>query len=187
MIGSISGQIRRKAAQVRSEQLRPLRPSRVGRWFWEIDRVLLLLIAVLIGDRPDRGRGRLARGGERYSGGGVRFSAAPLFLPPDRLDRRRPAGDDRRLDAASESAPRISLGGAAFFLVLLVLRADRRPRGERRDALDRRRHRPAPAVRVPEALLRRRHGLAAVAAGAGQDAAGVPAVGGGDRRSSRCC
>jgi cell division protein FtsW len=60
--------------------------------------------------------------GQRYSGGGE-LCAAPLFLPPDRLDHRRPAGDDRSLDAAARPRrKRCRLIGALFlFLVLLFL------------------------------------------------------------------
>ena len=49
MIGSISGQIKAKAALVDPSRYGRSDRSQLGRWFWEIDRVLLLLVAVLIG------------------------------------------------------------------------------------------------------------------------------------------
>ena len=68
-----------------------------------------------------------------------------------------------------ERARRLSLGGALFFFVAARRRAVHRRREEWRGALDRARRRPAAAVGIPEALLRRRHGLAAVAQGEGQE------------------
>ena len=49
MIGSISGQIKAKAARLDPSSYGRSDTSAVGRWFWEIDKVLLLLIATLIG------------------------------------------------------------------------------------------------------------------------------------------
>ena len=45
MIGSISGQIKAKAARLDPSSYGRSDTSAVGRWFWEIDKVLLLLIA----------------------------------------------------------------------------------------------------------------------------------------------
>ena len=96
--------------------------SALGRWFWEIDRVLLLLRRGADRDRPDRRRRRLARRRPALFGRRGQLRAALLFLPPAGLDRRRPAGDDRRLDAAA--GPRrdaLCLVGALVFTVLLFL------------------------------------------------------------------
>ena len=49
MIGSISGKLKAKAALVDPSRYGRSDRSPLGRWFWEIDRVLLLLVAVLIG------------------------------------------------------------------------------------------------------------------------------------------
>jgi hypothetical protein len=46
---SISGKIKAKAALVDPSRYGRSDRSAIGRWFWEIDKVLLLLIAVLIG------------------------------------------------------------------------------------------------------------------------------------------
>ena len=48
MIKSISGQIKAKAALMDPNHYGRSDTSAIGRWFWEIDKVLLLLISVLI-------------------------------------------------------------------------------------------------------------------------------------------
>jgi len=48
MIKSISGQIKAKAALIDPDRYGRSDTSPLGRWFWEIDKVLLLLISVLI-------------------------------------------------------------------------------------------------------------------------------------------
>ena len=50
--------------------------SALGRWFWEIDRVLLLLVAVLVTIGLVAVAAASPAAGSRYSGGGVSF--APL-------------------------------------------------------------------------------------------------------------
>ncbi len=49
MIGSISGTIKAKTAFADPNRYGRSDTSAIGRWFWEIDKVLLLLIATLIG------------------------------------------------------------------------------------------------------------------------------------------
>ena len=49
MIASISGKIKAKAALMDPGHYGRSDTSALGRWFWEIDKVLLLLISVLIG------------------------------------------------------------------------------------------------------------------------------------------
>ena len=49
MIGSISGKIKEKAALVDPSHYGRSDTSAIGRWFWEVDKVLLLLVSVLIG------------------------------------------------------------------------------------------------------------------------------------------
>ncbi|QIL03076.1 cell division protein FtsW [Sphingomonas sinipercae] len=94
--------------------------SAVGRWFWEIDRVLLLLVAVLIGIGLIAVAAASPAAADRYSGGSVRVSelnyfyrqiawialSMPVMIGISMLTRER--------------ARRLSLFGAAFFLVLLI-------------------------------------------------------------------
>jgi cell division protein FtsW len=94
--------------------------SAVGRWFWEIDRVLLLLVAVLISIGLIAVAAASPAAGTRYSGGGVSFAplhyfyrqlvwimiAVPVMIAVSMLPK--------------STARRLSLGGAAFFTVLLV-------------------------------------------------------------------
>ena len=78
MIKSISGQIKAKAALIDPDRYGRSDTSAIGRWFWEIDKVLLLLVAVLIAHRPDRRRRRLAR--RRRSAIRAATSASPSFI-----------------------------------------------------------------------------------------------------------
>ena len=78
MIKSISGRIKAKAALIDPDRYGRSDTSALGRWFWEIDKVLLLLVTVLIAHRPDRGRGRLAR--RRRSAIRAATSASPSFI-----------------------------------------------------------------------------------------------------------
>ena len=101
---TITGRIKASAALVDPSRYGRSDRSTMGRWFWEIDRVLLLLLAVLIGfgliavaaASPGRGAALFGRVGARRR--------ALLFLPPDRLDRPVDAGDDHHLDAAARAA-----------------------------------------------------------------------------------
>jgi cell division protein FtsW len=120
MIGSISGQIRAKAARLDPSNYGRSDTSAVGRWFWEIDKVLLLLIATLIGIGLIAVAAASPAAGERYSGGSVRFSelhyfyrqivwigvGVPAMIAISMMPRER--------------AKRLSLAGAAFFFVMLI-------------------------------------------------------------------
>ncbi|NUT01048.1 MAG: cell division protein FtsW [Sphingomonas sp.] len=120
MIGSISGQIKAKAARLDPSNYGRSDTSAVGRWFWEIDKVLLLLIATLIGMGLIAVAAASPAAGERYSGGSVHFSelhyfyrqivwigvGLPVMIAISMMPRER--------------AKRISLAGAAFFFVLLI-------------------------------------------------------------------
>ena len=79
MIGSISGQIKAKAARFDPSSYGRSDTSSVGRWFWEIDKVLLLLIATLIGIGLIAVAAASPAAGQRYSGGSVRFSELHYF------------------------------------------------------------------------------------------------------------
>jgi cell division protein FtsW len=94
--------------------------SAIGRWFWEIDKVLLLLLAVLIGIGLIAVAAASPAGAHRYSGGNVRVPelyfvwrqlawiaiGIPVMIGISMMQRER--------------ARRLSLFGAAFFFVLLI-------------------------------------------------------------------
>lgn len=95
--------------------------SALGRWFWEIDRVLLLLVAVLISIGLVAVAAASPAAASRYSGGSVSFAplhyfyrqliwiivAVPVMLGVSMLPK--------------DNARRLCLVGAAFFTFLLVL------------------------------------------------------------------
>ncbi len=95
--------------------------SPIARWFWEFDRVLLLLIAILIGIGLIAVAAASPAAAVRYSGGNVRVPelyyfyrqiawiavGVPVMILISMLTRER--------------ALRMSLLGAAFFFVLLVV------------------------------------------------------------------
>src|SRR4029450_5545714 len=73
-----------RSIKAKAELLDPSRYGRsdrspLGRWFWEIDRVLLLLIAVLIGIGLIAVAAASPAAGQRYSGGNVRFNELHYF------------------------------------------------------------------------------------------------------------
>ncbi len=94
--------------------------STAARWFWEIDRVLLLLIAVLIGIGLIAVAAASPAAAVRYSGGSVKVPelyyfyrqlawivlSVPVMIGISMLSRER--------------ARRFSLFGAAFFFTLLI-------------------------------------------------------------------
>jgi cell division protein FtsW len=120
MIKGISGQIKAKAALMDPGHYGRSDTSAVGRWFWEIDKVLLLLLAVLIGIGLIAVAAASPAASQRYSGGSVRFSelyyfwrqlawialGIPVMIGISMMSRER--------------ARRLSLFGAAFFFVLLI-------------------------------------------------------------------
>jgi cell division protein FtsW len=79
MIGSISGKIKAKAALMDPGHYGRSDTSPLGRWFWEIDKVLLLLIAVLIGIGLIAVAAASPAAAHRYSGGSVVFSELYYF------------------------------------------------------------------------------------------------------------
>src|SRR3546814_5181868 len=95
--------------------------SALGRWFWEIDRVLLLLVAVLISIGLIAVAAASPAAGARYSGGNVTFAplyyfyrqlmwiivAVPVMVAVSMLPKER--------------ARRLSIAGAVIFTVLLFL------------------------------------------------------------------
>ncbi len=120
MIKGISGQIKAKAALMDPAHYGRSDTSAIGRWFWEIDKVLLLLISLLIGIGLIAVAAASPAAAHRYSGGNVRFSelyyfwrqlawialGVPVMIGISMMTRER--------------ARRLSLFGAAFFFVLLI-------------------------------------------------------------------
>ena len=115
-----------RTIKAKAEMLDPSRYGRsdrspLGRWFWEIDRVLLLLVAVLIGIGLIAVAAASPAAGQRYSGGSVRFAELHYFY--------------RQLMWIAVSLPvmigismmpreqlrRWSISGAVLFLVLLAV------------------------------------------------------------------
>src|SRR3954463_2241356 len=120
MIKTISGQIKAKAALVDPNRYGRSDTSATGRWFWEIDKVLLLLITVLIAIGLIAVAAASPAAAQRYSGGNVRFNelyyfwrqlawiaiGIPVMIAISMMPKER--------------ARRLSLFGAAFFFVLLI-------------------------------------------------------------------
>jgi cell division protein FtsW len=120
MIGTISGKIKAKAALIDPSHYGRSDTSAIGRWFWEIDKVLLLLITVLIAIGLIAVAAASPAAAQRYSGGNVRFSelyyfwrqlawialGIPVMIGISMMPRER--------------ARRLSLFGAAFFFALLI-------------------------------------------------------------------
>ena len=120
MIKSISGRIRAKAALMDPGHYGRSDTSDMGRWFWEIDKVLLLLLAVLIGIGLIAVAAASPAAGHRYSGGSVRFSELYFFwrqLAWIALGIPVMIGVSMM---SKERLRRLSLFGAAFFFVLLI-------------------------------------------------------------------
>src|SRR5258708_36455512 len=120
MIASISGKIRAKAALIDPNHYGRSDTSAIGRWFWEIDKVLLLLISVLISIGLIAVAAASPAAAQRYSGGNVRFNELYYFW-------RQLAWIALGVPAMiaismmpKERARRLSLFGAAFFFVLLI-------------------------------------------------------------------
>jgi cell division protein FtsW len=120
MIASISGKIKAKAAVIDPNRYGRSDTSAIGRWFWEIDKVLLLLVSVLIAIGLIAVAAASPAAAHRYSGGNVRFSelyyfwrqlawiavGVPVMIAISMMPKER--------------VRRLSLFGAAFFFVLLI-------------------------------------------------------------------
>jgi len=119
MIGMISGKLKASPLVDPNRYGRSDR-SEAGRWFWEIDRLLLLLITVLIAIGLIAVAAASPAASQRYSGGSVTFAGLyyfyrqlvwiaagiPVMIGISMLPRER--------------ARRLSLFGAAFFFVLMI-------------------------------------------------------------------
>jgi cell division protein FtsW len=119
MKSALSGRLK-AAPFVESSRYGRSDTSAVGRWFWEIDKVLLLLVSILIGIGLIAVAAASPASAERYSGGSVQFSGLhyfyrqvvwialgiPVMIGISMMPRER--------------ARRLSLFGAAFFFVMLI-------------------------------------------------------------------
>jgi cell division protein FtsW len=120
MIGSISGKIKARTAFMDPDRYGRSDTSAIGRWFWEIDKVLLLLVTVLIAIGLIAVAAASPAAGHRYSGGTVRFSELYYFW---RQLAWIALGVPVMIGISmmpTERARRLSLFGAAFFFVLLI-------------------------------------------------------------------
>jgi cell division protein FtsW len=79
MSGGITGRIKASAALVDPNRYGRSDRSAIGRWFWEIDRVLLLMLAMLIGIGLIAVAAASPAAAQRYSGGSVRFGELYYF------------------------------------------------------------------------------------------------------------
>ena len=119
MKSALSGRLK-AAPFVESSRYGRSDTSAIGRWFWEIDKVLLLLVSILIGIGLIAVAAASPASAERYSGGSVQFSGLhyfyrqivwialgiPVMIGISMMPRER--------------ARRLSLFGAAFFFVMLI-------------------------------------------------------------------
>jgi len=120
MISGISGRIKAKAALIDPDRYGRSDTSQIGRWFWEIDKVLLLLVSVLIAIGLIAVAAASPAAAHRYSGGSVTIPelyyfwrqlawiavGVPVMIAISMMTRER--------------ARKLSLFGAAFFFVLLI-------------------------------------------------------------------
>ncbi|MDQ3074045.1 MAG: putative lipid II flippase FtsW [Pseudomonadota bacterium] len=116
-----SGRIKATAALADPSRYGRSDRSAASRWFWEIDRVLLLMVAVLVGIGLIAVAAASPAAAQRYSGGSVQFASLHYFyrqlgwialsMPVMILVSMLPRDRARRL----------SLGGAALFIALLAI------------------------------------------------------------------
>ena len=118
---TLTGRIKARAAQFDPSRYGRADRSPIARWFWEIDRVLLLLLAVLIGIGLIAVAAASPAVAQRYSGGSVRVPelyyftrqlawialSLPVMIAISMMPRER--------------AKQMSLAGAGLFLLMLLL------------------------------------------------------------------
>ncbi|RST30342.1 cell division protein FtsW [Sphingomonas ginkgonis] len=117
---SITGRLKATRGLVDANRYGRADRSAIGRWFWEIDRVLLLLVTVLIAIGLIAVAAASPAAGERYSGGTLQLAglhffyrqlvwialSVPVMVGISMMPRER--------------ARRLSLVGAAVFMAMLV-------------------------------------------------------------------
>jgi cell division protein FtsW len=117
---TLSGKIKAHAAQLDPARYGRSDRSALARWFWEIDKVLLSLIAVLIGIGLIAVAAASPAGAQRLSGGNVTINelfffyrqimwiavSVPVMILISMMPRER--------------AKRFSIGGGVLFLALLA-------------------------------------------------------------------
>ena len=118
---TLTGRIKARAAQFDPSRYGRSDRSPIARWFWEIDRVLLLLLAVLIGIGLIAVAAASPAVAQRYSGGSVKVPelyyftrqlawialSIPVMIFISMMPRER--------------ARQLSLAGAALFMLMLAL------------------------------------------------------------------
>ena len=118
---TLTGRIKATAALADPNRYGRSDRSAIGRWFWEIDRVLLLMLAVLIGIGLIAVAAASPAAAQRYSGGSVRINelyyfykqigwigaSMPVMILISMMSRER--------------ARRMALLGAALFFVMLAV------------------------------------------------------------------
>jgi cell division protein FtsW len=117
---SISGRIKARTAFMDPDRYGRSDTSAIGRWFWEIDKVLLLLITVLIAIGLIAVAAASPAAAQRYSGGNVHFSELYYFY---RQIAWIALGIPVMIGISmmpKERARRISLIGAVIFFGMLI-------------------------------------------------------------------
>jgi len=118
---TLTGRIKARAAQFDPSRYGRADRSPIARWFWEIDRVLLLLLAVLIGIGLIAVAAASPAVAQRYSGGSVKVPelyyftrqlawialSMPVMIAISMMPRER--------------ARQVSLAGAGLFVLMLAL------------------------------------------------------------------
>ena len=79
MSQTLTSRIKAKAALVDPNRYGRSDRSPIGRWFWEIDKVLLLMLAILIGVGLIAVAAASPAAAQRYSGGSVRINELYFF------------------------------------------------------------------------------------------------------------
>jgi cell division protein FtsW len=116
----ISARLKEKAALIDPDRYGRSDTSAAARWFWEIDRVLLLLVSVLIGIGLIAVAAASPAAAERYSGGSFRLPELYYFY---RQLAWIAVGVPVMIGLSMISrgaARKLSLAGAVLFMVLLV-------------------------------------------------------------------
>src|SRR4029079_8358510 len=120
MIKTISGQLKAKAALIDPDRYGRSDTSAMGRWFWELDKVLLLLASALIAIGLIAVAAASPAAAHRYSGGNVRFGELYYFWRQLAWIALGVPVMHSISMMTRERVRRLSLFGAAFFFVLLI-------------------------------------------------------------------
>ncbi len=117
---SLAGKIKARAAMVDPARYGRSDRSALGRWFWEIDKVLLSLIAVLIGIGLIAVAAASPAGAQRLSGGNVKINELFFFYRQLMWIAASVPAMILISMMSRERAKRFSIGGGLIFLILLA-------------------------------------------------------------------